>query len=87
MEKWREKMTKIKTPETLSEVFTIDDYKTLVEDKTCLEQKAFIKAAKEKLCGMDDFDTDEKPEVSIGDDGAYVQTWIYVSNKEAGLED
>jgi|GEM_PF-6323204 len=40
--------------------------------------KAAREAAREKYGSDDDVDFDATPEVSVGDDGAYVSAWVFV---------
>jgi len=35
----------------------------------------------------DDLEIDENATVSAGDDGAWVQAWVWVSNYDAGIDD
>jgi hypothetical protein len=43
----------------------------------------FVKAA--PSLDENDFDYDDNPLVSEGDDGAYVNVWVWVSNEDAGI--
>ncbi|NTX57956.1 hypothetical protein [Myxococcus sp. CA039A] len=45
------------------------------------EDESYNKAAREcarEMYGSDDVDFDTTPEVSVGDDGAYVSAWVFV---------
>lgn len=63
-----------------------------LEDKCARTERdhAYAEAAKEAFvtrCDDNDFDIDDCPVVSAGDDpGAYVSIWMWVTNEEAGLE-
>lgn len=66
----------------------------LAKLRTCLSDvssdEAFRAAAVEKYAGrLDEGDLDFQPDgmVSSGDEGAYVQAFLWVSNAEAGLEE
>lgn len=55
-----------------------------------IHDPCFREAAKEKYAGRlsdGDVDWDDYPVVSHSDEGAYVQAWLWVSNKDAGLND
>lgn len=51
------------------------------------EDKAKFIAAANDLYASDELEFDEKPVVSIGDGGAFVQCWRWVTNEQAGLTD
>ena len=44
-----------------------------------------IAIAKENYAEMAEIDTDAK--VSIGEDGAWVQAWVFVSSDQIGMDD
>lgn len=47
---------------------------------------AFIAAAREAY-GSDEIEVDDDAKISEGDEGAFVQGWLWVSNAEAGLDE
>lgn len=53
-----------------------------MNDETTLTRRAFITAAREMTCDAD-IDVDTDAVVSYSDTGAYVQCWVWVSNKRA----
>lgn len=45
----------------------------------------YVKKARELIAGSDDVEIDDKTTTSIGEDGAFVLSWMWVSNEEAGV--
>ena len=47
-----------------------------------------IAFAREKyaLCSNDDLEIDNEPQTSEGDDGVWVQAWVWVYHRDVGLD-
>lgn len=48
------------------------------------DEAAFVQAARDEYCD-DDIEVDLNPMISRGDDGAFVNGWLWVSNERAGI--
>ncbi|MEW5891172.1 MAG: hypothetical protein AB1768_19530 [Pseudomonadota bacterium] len=47
----------------------------------------YVKKARELLLGSDDIEIDDNTTISVGENGAFVLSWMWVSNEEAGVAD
>jgi len=45
----------------------------------------YVRKARELIIGGDDHEIDDKTTTSVGDDGAWVLSWLWVSSEEAGV--
>lgn len=47
----------------------------------------YVVAARDMILGDDDTEIDDETVTSVGDDGAWVLSWLWVSNSDAGVPD
>lgn len=49
------------------------------------EDDPYVQAARKLIAGGDDMEIDDATTTSVGEDGAWVLNWLWVSNEEAGI--
>ncbi len=65
-------------------VAALEIAETLEDDEDDSETEALAVSLAGEKYGSDDIEIDEDTRVSIGDDGAFVRAWVFVSNQEMG---
>jgi len=59
------------------------DMTSILYDDPQIHDEDWRAAAEDRIAASDDFELDADAVVSVGNDGAYVQVWLYVATEEA----